>query len=122
MKDEARYLFLCFDAPGMQQVRLDHRPSHIEYMIAVKDITVFGGPLRNDEDTVSDGSIFCLKLPDRAAALAFMENEPYNRSGVFESVIIRRFRQMVPELHENALEEELQAEKNRVARAAAGDC
>ena len=121
MTDDPRWLFLCIDAPGKARARLEARPEHIEYMMAVKDITVFGGPLRNDEDTESDGSIFCLRLPDRDAAMEFMRDEPYNRAGVFESVIIRRFRQMVPELTENALQRELESERRRMAGQREGD-
>jgi uncharacterized protein YciI len=113
--EEAKFVFICFDAPGTQDLRLKARPDHIEYMIAVLDITVFGGPLRDDDDELSSGSIFCLKLPDRAAAQKFIDDEPYNRMGLFESVVIRRFRQMVPELKENHLLEELATERRRAA-------
>ena len=72
-------------------------------------------PFRDDDDSLSNGSIYCLKLPDRTAAEAFVRDEPYHRAGLFESVLIRRWRQMVPELHENALLEELAKEKQRLA-------
>ena len=115
--EEHKFVFICTDAPGMEQQRLQSRPSHIEYMMAVRDITVFGGPLRDDEDTSSNGSIFCLKLPDRQAAQKFIENEPYNKMGIFESVVIRRFLQMMPQLRDKQLEEELELEKNRLSQA-----
>jgi uncharacterized protein YciI len=114
--EEPKFVFICTDAPGMEQRRLQSRPSHIEYMMAVQDITVFGGPLRDDEDTLSSGSIFCLALPDRQAAQKFMEDEPYNKMGIFESVVIRRYLQMMPQLRENQLEEELELEKTRLTQ------
>jgi len=114
--EEPKFVFICTDAPGMEQRRQQSRPGHIEYMMAVRDITVFGGPLRDDEDTCSSGSIFCLKLPDRQAARKFIENEPYYKMGIFESVVIRRYLQMMPQLRDNQLEQELELEKNRLSQ------
>lgn len=110
---EPIFVFTCHDKPGNAELRQRIRPVHMEYMIAVLDITVFGGPLRNDADTQSHGSVFALKLPDRAAAQAFIEDEPYNKAGLFESVSIERWRQMAPERYAGALMEEYEQEKQR---------
>ena len=41
--------------------------------------------------------MFAIDLPSREAVEAFMQEEPYNRAGVFESVIIRRIQVVYPE-------------------------
>ena len=110
---ESIFLFTCRDKPASVELRHRVRAVHMEYMIAVLDITVFGGPLRNDADTQSHGSIFALKLPNRAAAMAFLENEPYNKAGLFELVSIELWRQMAPERYEGALMKEYEREKRR---------
>ncbi len=108
---EPIFVFTCRDKPGSAALRQRIRVVHIEYMIAALDSTVFGGPLRDDADTQTLGSIFALRLPDRAAAEAFIRDEPYNKAGLFESVQIELWRQMAPERYEGALMDELEKER-----------
>ena len=56
-----------------------------------------GGPFENDEGGIV-GTLFIIDVENRAAAVAFTENEPLHKAGVFESVVIRRWRQMQPEV------------------------
>jgi uncharacterized protein YciI len=102
------FAFICTDKPYTSALRAKLRPAHIEYMMAVKDRTAFGGPLQQDNGAVALGSIFVIDFDTRADAEAFAANEPYNRGGLFESVVIHRWRQMVPEPHEGFLQEELE--------------
>jgi uncharacterized protein YciI len=101
------FFFCCIDKPGKGQLRAVTRAAHIEYMMRVKDDTAFGGPLQTDDEAFSIGSIFAISFNDRAAAEAFIREEPYNRAGLFEAIIIRRWRQIVPESEPGLLEREL---------------
>ena len=56
-----------------------------------------GGPLESDEGGIV-GSIFIVNVENRAAAQKFTDEEPFHKAGVFESVIVRRWRQMQPEV------------------------
>jgi uncharacterized protein len=49
-----------------------------------------GPTLADDRDTWT-GSLHIVDLPDADAAREFVEREPYNRAGLFESHLIRRF-------------------------------
>ena len=109
------FAFICTDKPNAGALRAALRPAHIEYMLQAKDRTAFGGPLQHDDGATSRGSIFAIDFDSRADAEAFVANEPYNRGGLFESVIIHRWRQMVPEPYEGFLQEELERER-RLAR------
>jgi hypothetical protein len=40
------------------------------------------------------GTILIVNVEDRAATLAFTQNEPFHQVSVFESVVVRRWRQM----------------------------
>ena len=53
--------------------------------------------MENDGDGIV-GTIFIVNVADRAAALAFTREEPFHKAGVVESVIVRRWRQMQPEV------------------------
>ena len=105
------FAFICFDKPGMAGLRQEIRAEHIEYMIRVKDRTVFGGPLQDDSGDVTIGSIFAIDFSDRSAAEAFIADEPYTRSGVFETPRIFPWKQMVPETEEGSLLKELERQK-----------
>lgn len=105
------FAFVCTDKPGKAELRQRVRAEHIEYMIAVVDQTVFGGPLLSEEGEMSLGSIFAIDFENRSAAEAFIADEPYTRHGLFESVLIRRWKQMVPEREAGFLDAELARQK-----------
>jgi hypothetical protein len=48
------------------------------------------------------GTLFIIDVDSRAAATAFTENEPFHKAEVFESVLVRRWRQMQPEVSPGA--------------------
>jgi len=105
------FTFICLDKANSADLRMRIRAEHIEYMIAVKDKTVFGGPLLSDDSEVSVGSIFAIDFADRAAAENFIKAEPYSREGLFEKVMIYPWRQMVPEVEEGFLLKELDRQR-----------
>jgi len=109
------FAFICIDKPCRAELRQRVRAEHIEYMIAVKDRTVFGGPLQSDDGATTFGSVFAIDFADREAAERFIAQEPYFRNGLFESVQIRRWGQMVPETEEGSLLGELRRQRALVA-------
>ncbi len=105
------FAFICVDKPDSSELRSKLRPPHLEYMIAVKDRTVFGGPLQDDAGEASQGSIFAIEFGSRAEAEAFLAEEPYNKGGLFQSTAIWRWRQMIPEVEEGQLLKLLERER-----------
>jgi uncharacterized protein len=103
----------CADRPGAAAVRARTRLQHLEYMLANRDKLVFGGLLFPALPEPSVGSIFVLKLPTMEAAEDFLAREPYHQAGVFDSVVMRTFRQMWPEPAPGILEGELRLERMR---------
>lgn len=91
------FAILCFDRPGVGELREKTRAVHHEYLKQHNTAMHLGGPLENDEGGIV-GTIFIVNVADRAAAMDFTENEPFHKAGVFESVIVRRWRQMQPEV------------------------
>ena len=53
--------------------------------------------MENDEGDIV-GTVFITTALYRAAAIAITEQEPFHKAGIFESVIILRWRQMQPEM------------------------
>jgi uncharacterized protein len=105
------FLVLCMDKPDGLPLRKKTRAVHLDYMIRHKAWVLFGGPLTSDAGDRAVGSVMMLDFPDRPSVETFLRDEPYTRAGLFESVIVRRWRQVVPELEPNFLENELARER-----------
>jgi uncharacterized protein YciI len=97
------FAVLCFDQPGVGRLRENLRASHLAYLKEHAALTHLGGPFESDEGGIV-GTFFIINVEDRAAALRFTQNEPFHKGGVFESVLVRRWRQMQPEISPGANE------------------
>ena len=91
------FAILCFDKPSVGELREVTRIAHLDYLKQHSDKMHLGGPFEGDEGGIV-GTLFIINVENRASALAFTENEPFHKAGVFESVLVRRWRQMQPEV------------------------
>ena len=91
------FVILCFDQPHVGELREKTRSAHLDYLKQHADAMHLGGPMEDDDGGIV-GTIFIVNFPGRAAALAFTQEEPFHKAGVFEAVIVRRWRQMQPEV------------------------
>ena len=83
------FALMCLDKPGHGAVRQDNRPAHRAH-VADSGAVLQGGPLL-DDDGAMIGSLLILDVPDRAAAEAWAEADPYARAGLFQSVTLHRW-------------------------------
>jgi uncharacterized protein len=95
------FAILCFDKPGTGELRETTRPAHLAYLKQHRDKMHLGGPFEDDEGGIV-GTLFIIDVESHAAAVAFTENEPFHKAGLFESVLVRRWRQMQPEVSPGA--------------------
>jgi uncharacterized protein YciI len=82
------FVIHAIDRPNSLELRKATRPAHLEFLAGFD--TPVGGPLL-DADGAMCGSCVILDVPDRAAADAFVENDPYAKAGLFESVTVHEF-------------------------------
>jgi hypothetical protein len=52
--------------------------------------------LQSDDGNSMTGSLLIMDFPDRAAVEAFAAGDPYAAAGLFESVVIRRWKKVLP--------------------------
>lgn len=90
------FVIYCQDKAGHQQVRLDNRPAHVEYLKANADKIVAAGPLLSDDGEGMVGSTLIMAFADRAEADAWAANDPYAKAGLFESVTITPWKKVFP--------------------------
>lgn len=78
-----------------QALRAATRPDHLAYLEAALDQVVVAGPLL-DEEGAPIGSMLLMDFPDRRAAVAFAADDPYAKAGLFASVAVTAWRQVLP--------------------------
>jgi uncharacterized protein YciI len=91
-----RFAIQCFLAENVSDRRLALRPTHLKYLEANKERIFCGGPTI-DREGQPEMMLIIFNAPDLSSAEAFIQAEPYNQSGIFERVIVREWRQILPE-------------------------
>jgi uncharacterized protein len=86
------YALWCTDKPGHLQVRMDTRPTHLDYLNKLNSDGVLkvAGPVL-DGDGKPCGSMLVLKAETLEDARAFAAADPYALAGLFETVEIKPF-------------------------------
>ncbi|MEU0571706.1 YciI family protein [Nonomuraea sp. NPDC005983] len=81
------------DRPGAFELKVSLNDDHWSFMDGYGELLVARGPtLTGDGDEAeSTGSLHIVDLPNAEAARTFAYEEPYYRAGVFESVLLCRF-------------------------------
>src|ERR1700692_3895864 len=77
--------FLCTGAKtGTPEFFRAHLHAHESYFASYGDSFIFRGPIRSADGADNIGTALLLELPDRAAADAFWNNEPFARNGGYQ--------------------------------------
>ena len=81
------------DKPNNLALRMANRPAHLDYAHDEKNPckVKIGGPYLDANGDMC-GSLIILEAPDHATAIAFTENDPYVKAGLFSSVDVRPYR------------------------------
>lgn len=87
------FVLVCTDRPGSLDLRLATREQHLAYLEAYASKIVTAGAMLDIDDRPC-GSLFLLDVADRAEAEGFASIDPYARVGLFESSVVRPFRQV----------------------------
>jgi uncharacterized protein len=90
------FTFTMLDAPGSTALRAELRPAHKAYLAEVAERIAFAGPLLGD-DGGPVGSLLVIDFADRAAALAWIEAEPFTRAGIYGTRQVHAFRNLWPQ-------------------------
>ncbi len=85
----------CIDKPLQQELRAATRPAHLAFLESRIEQVVVAGPLLDDEGAPI-GSMIIMDFPDRRAAVTFAAEDPYARAGLFASVAVTAWRQVLP--------------------------
>ena len=89
------FSLICYDIENGFELRKQTRPAHLAFL-AEHDVR-FAGPMLSDDESAPVGSIVVIDCEDLTQAKAIAAADPYNLAGLFETVTVRPFKQVIPE-------------------------
>lgn len=97
------YAIICEDAPDSLPLRVATRPAHLERLQAMtaQNRIILAGPHpaidSNDPGTAGfTGSLIVASFDSLAEAQQWANDDPYVTAGVFRSVVVKPFKQVLP--------------------------
>jgi uncharacterized protein len=114
------FVYYLLDAPGTAARRAKIRPTHQQYLAGEASRFFAAGPLWQDDLSAMTGSIFIMDWPDRPTAAAWLQDEPFTRSGVYNSITIKAYDNLWPKHGRPKVRGRLFAYFNLNGAAAAG--
>ncbi len=113
------FTVIAFDRPGASQLRAKTIPEHLRYLEQQGSKVHTGGPLRNPTDGNMVGSLYIVNVENYEEARKFIESEPLHKAGLFESIMVRGWTQMQPEIEPGANEATAQEFERQLREGAA---
>jgi len=97
------YAIVATDVANSLEKRLEARPAHLERLTALKNEgrVVLAGPLpaidSNDPGPAGfTGSLIVAEFESLNAAQAWADADPYIKAGVYDHVVVKPFKQVLP--------------------------
>lgn len=81
-----------FDKPGTLDLRAATRDAHLAFLDAHKALLLACGAKLDDDGNAAGGGLYVVALETRAEAAAFIAADPFFMAGLFERVVINRWR------------------------------
>jgi uncharacterized protein YciI len=86
------WLIKCRSKPDTDALRLATIDAHRRFLDGYPEVTWYSGPLFTDDNRNAMGSLRLIEFPDRAAALAYINADPYANAGIFEKITVERWK------------------------------
>jgi uncharacterized protein YciI len=83
------WMIKCRSKSGTDDLRAATIPAHKAHLDKYRDATWFSGPIFTDDGASAIGSLRFIEFPDRAAAQAYIDADPYTTKGIFESIDVQ---------------------------------
>ena len=87
---------MCFDKPDHVDLRQKRRAEHLTWIQAGAINVKYGVRLLADDGETSIDSLYIAEVENLTAAGAVVAEDPYNKAGLFERVVVMPTRQALP--------------------------
>lgn len=91
------FAFHLVDRRDAGDLRARVRPEHKDYLARVAQRLAFAGPLLADDGQTMLGSLLVIDFADRAAALAWLQQEPFTRAGLYAQSQVHAYANLWPQ-------------------------
>ncbi|SAK89353.1 YciI-like protein [Caballeronia catudaia] len=81
----------CLDHPSMVERRLENYDAHKAYLQTAPVKTLISGPLTMPDGQTMIGSFFLYEADSIADIETFVQADPFNKAGIWDTVDIRPF-------------------------------
>ena len=89
-----QFAAVCLDKENSEHLRLENRGPHLEHLKKMRDKILLAGPFLNDEGKMC-GSLLVFEGLERGEIESWLEEDPYNKAGLFKSVELRPFKKVL---------------------------
>lgn len=97
------YAFIAQDIEGSLEKRLAARPAHLARLVELNEQgrLILAGPhpaIDNDDpgEAGFTGSLIVAEFENLADAQTWADSDPYNEAGVYEKVIVKPYKKVLP--------------------------
>ena len=88
------YLIKCTDKKNSLKIRLSTREKHIKYLRLISEKLILAGPIL-DKKSDPIGTILVIDFENIDDVKLFVQNDPYNKVGLFEKIDITKFKKVL---------------------------
>jgi hypothetical protein len=86
------FAIITTDKPGREQVRAECQTAHKKYLDDNKHRLLAAGAMLRDDAVTAHGGLLLVDTDSREEAEEFVRNDPFSKAGLFESLVITRWR------------------------------
>jgi uncharacterized protein len=86
------YIIETFDKPDHESVRRAHRAEHLAFLAGSAGRLLACGAKLNDDGSDRGGGLYIVDTEERAEAEALIAADPFTKAGLFERVLVTRWR------------------------------
>jgi len=89
------WILLADDNKDRGHLRVENRDAHLAWLAESAEHVVRAGPFVGDDGSTMTGSMLVLDFPDRAAVGEWATGDPYLAAGLFDSVTIKAWKEVI---------------------------
>ena len=86
-----QFIVHCIDSDKSEGKRDQLRQAHRDYLVNRQEFIIARGPLRDNASGPIVGSALLLDVKDREFAESLLDDEPFNKSGIYEHISVERW-------------------------------
>ncbi len=86
------YMIEAWDKPGQAEIRQNIRPTHLAYLAQNQKLLLACGAKLTDDGNTATGSFYIVDVDTREEAQRFIEGDPFSAAGLFDRVVVTRWR------------------------------